>query len=169
MNAMTVPVRFILRDLAIASLAAGLLALMRSLDGELGPAARALQVLSGLGVAVVAALLHEWGHLLGSLLTGSRIRFPKRTLTPLLFDFDVAANSRRQFLAMSFGGYAGSALGLLLLTWVLPPTQLAGYVAWVVAGGGVLATLVLEAPVTLRVLRGDAPPAALLTVADGDD
>ena len=166
---MPVPARFVLRDLGIASLAAGLLILTRSLTGEPSVAARALQVLTGLGVAVGAALLHEWGHLLGSLLTGSRVRFPKRTLTPLLFDFDVAANTRRQFLAMSFGGYAGSALGMVLLAWVLPPTQLAGYVAWLVAGGGLLATLVLELPTTLRVLRGGAPPAALLTVADADE
>jgi hypothetical protein len=166
---MTVPARFVLRDLLIASAAAGLWALASQSGAEPSVTERALQVVAGLGIAAGAALLHEWGHLLGALACKSKVRFPKRTLTPLLFDFDVAANSRAQFLTMSAGGYVGSALGLLLLWLVQPPINLTGYVAWVIAGGGMLATLVIEAPVTVRVARGAAPPEALLTVADPEE
>jgi hypothetical protein len=113
--------------------------------------------------------MHEWGHLLGALASKSRVRFPKRTLTPLLFDFDVEANSRSQFLVMSYGGYLGSVVGLALLWLVQPPINVTGYVAWFVAGGGMLATLVIEAPITIRVARGAAPPAALVTVADREE
>lgn len=166
---MKVPMRFLLRDLALASVMAGLWALAHDLGGQTGVGPTLLRVVAGVSIALAAALLHEWGHLAGALASGSRVHFPKRTLTPLLFDFDVANNSREQFLAMSAGGYLGSALGLAVLAWAQPPVDLTGYVAWLIAGGGVLATVLIEAPVTLRVARGAAPPAALLRVADEDD
>ena len=58
---------------------------------------------------------------------------------------------------MSLGGCAASAVGLVGILASTPPT-LSGQIARRLAALGVLATVALEVPTTLRVLRGGPLP-----------
>ena len=133
------------------------------LDASVGKGATSLKtvglaVLTGLATALCGFLLHEWGHLAGALLAGSKVEYPSLH-SLFLFKFDVLHNGRREFLAMSYGGYAGSFLSVLLLGLVLPRDTLSALVALVASVLGVLATLLLELPTTVRVYRGAPLPA----------
>jgi hypothetical protein len=118
----------------------------------------ALGVLTGGLLAVTGFLMHEWGHLAGSLATGSVVHYPPRALAPLLFHFDVRKNDRRQFLAMSYGGYAGTFLGVLALVSAVDPRAWSGRVGLFLTAVGVAVTLIAEVPTTVRVARGGALP-----------
>ena len=117
-----------------------------------------LAVLTGLGTALCGFLMHEWGHLLGAVLARSKVEFPALH-SLFLFKFDVLHNGRREFLAMSYGGYAASALSVLVLALVLPRDALSGLVGLGASVLGVLATVLLELPTTVRVYRGAPLPA----------
>lgn len=69
-------------------------------------------------------IVHEWGHFLGAVRTGSSYTIKDKAAF-LFFDFDYTNNSRYQFLAMSTGGLIGN-LVLVLLVWVLIPLDSAG-------------------------------------------
>lgn len=59
----------------------------------------------------IAALLHEWGHWLGTFLSGAKhqvFETPKDLF--FIFNFDMANNSTKQFLWMSWGGLGVSLL-----------------------------------------------------------
>jgi hypothetical protein len=154
----------ILRDLSLLTLTALLFwqdALSRHAVAEgASPSLSAsiLGVAAGVSAALAGFLLHEWGHLAGALAAGSFVHYPNRLLAPLLFHFDTARNDRRQFLWMSWGGYGASALGLLLIAWLVPREALSGRVALGLAGLGLAVTLVAEVPITTRVLRGAPLP-----------
>lgn len=152
------PRRLIARDLAVV--AATLLAW--SADTTLRGREGALPVAVGVAAGVLAALsgflAHEWGHLAGSLLSGSRVHYPGRLLAPLLFHFDAAENDRRQFLWMSIGGYAATLAMVVLYLAILPRDCWSGRTGLLLLGGGALATFVLELPITARVLRGAPLP-----------
>ena len=75
-----------------------------------------------------------------------------------MFFFDTTRNTKRQFVAMSIGGYIASALALVAAVTLLPWDQLSGQVGLVVVGLGVLATLAAELPTTIRVARGGPMP-----------
>lgn len=126
---------------------------------------QAFRVFVGLATVVPGALLHEWGHLLASLATGAKVHYPRGWVAKLLFDFDVEVNDRRQFLIMSAGGYLGSVVGVVLFLCFLPLDRLSGQVALAGAGLGMLVSMVVEMPTTIRVLRGAKPPPALLQVS----
>ena len=117
-----------------------------------------VSIAAGLSVAVAAFLLHEWGHLVGALAVGSHVYLPNRVLAPLLFHFDTERNDRRQFLWMSCAGYVTSALGPAVIAALAPLDRLSGRVALGVAVVALIGTLVAEAPMTLRVLRGEPLP-----------
>lgn len=118
----------------------------------------ALPVLTGFFTALVGFLLHEWAHLAGALATGSKVHYPNRVLAPLLFHFDTEENDRAQFLAMSYGGYVGSAIGTLAILLFAPLDTLAGRTALGLAVVGGIVTAVAEVPTTVRVLRGGPLP-----------
>jgi hypothetical protein len=152
--------RFAARDAALALGSAGLWwldATFRSGASE-GVLATLLALGAGLSAAGCAFLVHEWGHLAGSLLSGARVEFPARLGSLFLFMFDVSKNDRRQFLAMSFGGYAGSLVAIALLLTLLPFEALSGKVGLAAAALGMLAIVFAELPVTVRVLRGGPLP-----------
>jgi hypothetical protein len=113
-----------------------------------------LSVTAGLLLGISGFLLHEWGHLIGAHTSGGRA-VPARSLRSIfLFAFDVQRSSPRQFLAMSYGGYIASILGLGLVFALVSLDRLSGQVALGFTGFGLLVTAVLEIPTTVRVLRG---------------
>lgn len=164
---MLAPARFLVRDAALAVVAGGLWLWLGTRGGADAPIG--LHILTGLVSVLAAATLHEWGHLVGARATDSVVHFPAGVFNKLLFDFDVEHNDRRQFLAMSVGGYVGSFVGAALLFVVLPRGLLATTVAWIGIALGVGVSVAIELPTTIRVLRGAAPPPPLVTVSRRPD
>ena len=109
----------VLRDVAVGVVALALGLGLAAWAANLGSAlvSGIVAVVCFIAAYVAALPLHEWGHYLGARLTGARApRTPLRTAWPL-FNFDIAKNSDRQFLAMSIGGNVALwllALGLLV-------------------------------------------------------
>jgi hypothetical protein len=150
-------VRFALRDTLLLALTAGLVALDAS-HADRGALGLALGVTTGLLVPYVGFLVHEWGHLAGTLLSGGRAHPPQSLATFFLFFFDVEASTRRQFLAMSYGGYLAT-LGVIaaLAAWI-DPSRTSGQLALVLSVIGIGVTFAREVPTTWRVARGGALP-----------
>jgi len=149
--------RLLLRDLTIVALT-GCLWWFESHSDASGTGRVVLGVLAGLTTGVVGFLAHEWGHAIGSRLSKATIYYADRITSPFLFFFDTTKNTKRQFVAMSIGGYLASALALVAAVALLPWDQLSGQVGLIVVGLGVLATLAAELPTTIRVARGGAMP-----------
>jgi hypothetical protein len=160
MRALSPFLRFLVRD----SLCVVLLGLAWRADAELRAthpgelSASAVAVAAGLLTTLVGFFAHEWGHLLGALSANGVVHAPRRLSSPFLFFFDVARSDRRAFLAMSYGGYASSALALAIIMLAVPWRALSGITALVATSLGVLATFALEVPTTVRVARGGPLP-----------
>lgn len=123
-----------------------------------GPSAVVVAVAAGLLTTLVGFFAHEWGHLLGALAAGGVVHAPRRLTSPFLFFFDVSKSDRRAFLAMSYGGYAASAVALAIIMVAVPWHALSGLTALVATSLGVLATFAIEVPTTVRVARGGPLP-----------
>lgn len=119
--------------------------------------AASLAFLSGLALSHI---LHEWGHFLGARLGGARLTVREK-VSPLFFDFDFPANTPRQFLWMSAGGLSGNLLLLLFLALCIDPSGLVLTALLAAVLGQLVFVVILELPVSLRVLAGQAPLAAL--------
>ncbi|MEM8767922.1 MAG: hypothetical protein AAGE43_10785 [Pseudomonadota bacterium] len=118
-----------------------------------------LAVVVSFAAAVVAgmalsSLFHEWGHFSGARLSGAVspvLKKPHKLF--FMFRFDMAANSVRQALWMSWGGLSGS-WGLVALVALLVPMD-----SW--ASAALLATVFgravnassFEVPIILRTRR----------------
>lgn len=152
------PRHLVVRDLAVLAATALAWLLDARLRAEAGVTPVAVGVAAGVLAAVSGFLGHEWGHLAGSLASGSRVHYPGRVLAPLLFHFDAAHNDRRQFLWMSFGGYAATLVLVTIYALVLPRGAWSGRVGLLLTVAGTVATFVLEMPITVRALRGEALP-----------
>lgn len=155
--------RFAIRDVLLLLGFAALWWKAAPLTEGSGPAADLLGVLAGLALGAGAYVIHEWGHLLGALATRSALEMPERLASVSLFSFDSKRNGRRQFLAMSFSGFAMTGVALLVVYGLLPEGQLATRVA----RGAVLAltslTVLVEFPLVLWALvRSDLPPVETL-------
>ncbi len=148
-----------LRDLVLVALLAGFWWLTAEHSAGEGPLSDFVGLLAGLGLGVSVYLLHEWGHLLGALATGSVVHAPESLGSRFLFSFDSKANSRRQFLTMSLTGFAVTGAALVAAYTVLPDGQLATRVA---RGAVLFLTFLLvfiELPLFLwALLRGSLPP-----------
>ena len=68
-------------------------------------------------------IIHEWCHYAGATLAKSTLSLKPR-VHPLFFDFDLEANTSRQFLCLSVGGLIGNALLLALLIFYNSPASL---------------------------------------------
>ena len=150
---LVVPHVTIVRDFLLTALMVLVWTIERS-----GARSVAVQIAAGVLTAIVGFLLHEWAHLAGARWTASHVRYPNRVLAPLLFHFDCKTNGRSQFLAMSYGGYLGSFVGVGLILLLAPLDRLSGQVALGLAGVGMVVTLLAEVPTTVRVLRGGPLP-----------
>lgn len=149
--------RFAIRDLLILAATVG--AWWLSLAFEPQTTLRsALSIGAGVGAAICAYNLHEWGHLLGAHFTDSVYVPARRLVSPFLFSYDAERNSRRQFLIMSLAGFAATAAFVAAFWWWMPQDQQAGRIA--LRGALVLAglTVVIELPIFLRALLGTTVP-----------
>lgn len=148
------PVHLWLRDVIVTLTCAAAWAL----DAHFAHAHLVIGVLTGVLTALTGFLAHEYGHLAASLFTGARVSYPPSPLSTLLFHFDSAQNTRRQFFFMSFGGYVATLIAVALIVALCPLGAWSGRVALGLAGLGTLVTFALEVPITLRVWRGAPLP-----------
>ena len=145
--------RFALRDAGLTALTLTL----ATIEHE-GESTIVIGLLVGVLVPVLGFLLHEWGHLAGTWLSGGVAHAPRSLASFFLFHFDVEKSTRAQFLAMSFGGYLATFFVVLaLLAWV-DLSRLSGMVALVLSVLGIGVTVALEVPTTWRVWRGAPLP-----------
>jgi len=150
--------RFLARDLIVLGVTIGLVLADAELRDAGGPIAIIVGVLAGAMAAVAAFLVHEWGHLLASLGSGGIAHPPPSLSAIFLFHFDVEKSTRRQFLAMSYGGYAATALAVIPLAMWIDLGHVSGMTGLLLSVLGIGATLVLEIPTTMRVARGGKLP-----------
>ena len=147
--------RFAIRDGILIALTLAFTILDRM---ELPHGGILIAMVAGVFVPVVGFLLHEWGHLLGTWMSGAIGHAPSSLMAFFLFHFDVSKSTRAQFLAMSFGGYLATFFVVLgLIAWV-DLNRLSGMIALVLSVLGIGVTVALELPTTWRVWRGDALP-----------
>ncbi len=132
--------------------------LLSAPGSESGVVSIALGTLVGFMTALCGYIGHEWGHLIGARSMRSVVHFPEKLVAPFLFHFDSDCNDRRQFLAMSIGGFAATTVVVLIFLAVLPREALAGRIALTLTLLGVVATVVLEFPPAWRVARGAPIP-----------
>lgn len=139
-------------------------------------AADSWYLLTGLGIASFLGLLtgvlagiattnliHEWFHYLGARFSGGAYTIPAK-LGLFVYDWDFAANSRRQFFIMSGAGTLGGLVALILLFNAVPGDTL-GRAALL---GGAVASFVfgscVEWPVLKRTRDGGEPFAELAKI-----
>ncbi|MBN8612271.1 MAG: hypothetical protein J0L92_16875 [Deltaproteobacteria bacterium] len=148
---------FAIRDVLFLSITLGLVWLDASL-ADRGVLGLAIGVTAGLFVPYAGFLAHEWGHLAGTLLSGGRAHAPSSLVTFFLFFFDVETSTRRQFLAMSYGGYLATLGVVALLALWIDVSRLSGVIALVLSVIGIGVTFARELPTTWSVARGGPLP-----------
>lgn len=148
---------FAIRDLTILAITIALWWLSLEIDSSSSLHAW-LSIAAGVGAAICAYNLHEWGHLIGAHLTDSVYTPAKRLLSPFLFAYDADHNTRRQFLIMSLAGFAATAAFVVAFVLWMPQDQRAGRIA--LRAALVLAglTVVIELPIFFRALFGKTVP-----------
>jgi hypothetical protein len=149
------------RDLAFVGVTLGVWRLDAAVRGGDGVLPLLVAVVAGVLASVAGYLAHEWGHLSAALAGGSVVHLPERVASVFLFNYDTSRNDRRQFVLMSCGGFAASALVIALFLVVLPLDTLAGRVTLTLTLLGVAATFVLELPPAWRVYRGGPMPTGI--------
>jgi hypothetical protein len=151
--------RLFARDLAVVAAAVLLWWLGSPLSAQAGVVGDVTGLVAGVALGACALPLHEWGHFLGAVLGRSRIRPGPGPRSPFVFSFDSRANSRRQFFAMSFAGWLGTAAALGVAYGALPPELLASRVARGMVCLSVLLVVATEVPLLARALwTGRIPP-----------
>ena len=151
--------RLFARDLAVVAALASLWWLASGASAGAGPLADLSGLVAGVALGVCALPLHEWGHFAGAAATRSAMRPAEGLRRVFAFSFDSRANSLRQFLAMTFGGWAGTAAAVWVAYAVLPPELLATRVARGMALLSVLLVVMTEIPLLARAFwTGRIPP-----------
>jgi hypothetical protein len=118
-----------------------------------------LHLATGLMTVVCGFFLHEWGHLVGAWMANAAFVLPASVIeTPFLFRFNNVRNSVGQFTAMSMGGFVASIVFVGWLPFGLPGHLLATTIAEGLTALGVLATLIIEVPGLVKVMRGAPMP-----------
>lgn len=147
-----------LRDVVVLAATIGLMRLDASLraDAATGVLPALVAGATGLAITVCGFYAHEWGHYLAARAAGATPVPSASPISIFLFALGEDACSRRQWLAMSAGGYAASIVGLAVILSVIDLGTLSGRVALGLTSLGVLATFALEMPITLRVYRKSA-------------
>jgi hypothetical protein len=151
--------RLFARDLAIVAAIGVLWSAAAGSSAGTGPVADLSGLLAGVALGACALPLHEWGHFLGAVASRSAISPATSLRRVFAFSFDSRGNSRRQFLAMSIGGWLGTAVAVWVAYGLLPSELLATRVARGMALLSVLLVAVTEVPLLLGALwTGRIPP-----------
>ncbi|MBY0276102.1 hypothetical protein K2Z84_12220 [Candidatus Binatia bacterium] len=151
--------KLFVRDLAIVGLTAWIWHLAAGASANAGLRGDFAGVLAGVTIGVCGYLLHEWGHLLGAIVAGSAVKPGRSLAAGFLFSFDSHANTRRQFLALSLGGWLATAVVLWGVYALLPDDLFATRVARGVVAGNVLLVVLIEIPLVVYALvTGHVPP-----------
>lgn len=157
----------LLRDAVLVALTVALWRYTLQAGPAHGIGGYALHLATGLMTVLCGFFLHEWGHLIGAWMAGAAFVLPASPVeTPFLFRFNNVRNSVGQFTAMSIGGFVAS---IAFVTWLplgLPWGLLATYIAEGLTALGVLATLVIEVPGLVKVMRGAPMPSNAAFVSD---
>ena len=125
--------------------------------------ALAISVLDAIFVGyILGALFHEWGHYTGAKLSGASAPRVKPKGTSLFrFNFDMAANTQRQFHWMSFGGWVFH-WGLLAILVLALPFDSIGRIALVSSVFGfILYATFIETGILRKTLGGSDPAETL--------
>ena len=125
--------------------------------------ALAISVLDAIFVGyILGALFHEWGHYTGAKLSGASAPRVKPKGTSLFrFNFDMAANTQRQFHWMSFGGWVFH-WGLLAILGLAMPFDSIGRIALVSSVFGfILYATFIETGILRQTLGGSDPAETL--------
>ena len=146
------------RDLVVVALLVTVWLTERRLTPGDGALFWALSIVGGLGYGLIGFVLHEWGHLAGSRLSGSVVHPAPGLGHLLLFHFDTAENDRRQFLWMSMGGYAATAAWTTFAFVTANTGRWSDRIGLVGLSIGFIGTFVAEMPTTVRVWRGAPLP-----------
>lgn len=149
---------FAIRDVLLISLAYLVWILFARYSAGAGALADFSGLLVGAVLVLVAHLLHEWGHLLGGLLSRS-VMAPSEKFTALsLFLFSSTENSKRQFVLMSCSGFFVTALIVWGVFSLLPDDYLATHIVRGYSLVQVFLLLVIELPLLLWALFGKRLP-----------
>ena len=125
--------------------------------------ALAVSVLDAIFVGyILGALFHEWGHYTGAKISGASAPRVKSKGTSLFrFNFDMSANTQRQFHWMSFGGW-GFHWGLLAILVLALPFDSIGRIALVSSVFGfILYATFIETGILRKTLGGSDPAETL--------
>ena len=142
--------KFIVRDLLIATLVIASF-LLESSNIH-------LQLMSGLGIGLIIYLMHEWSHYIGAILTGANLTRANSLLSPFIFSFDSKTNSRKQFIDMSWPGFA-STFSCLLILYMFRPNMIWAEAAWTAALALTTFTVLVEGPILLwTLIKREIPP-----------
>lgn len=115
-------------------------------------------LLIGVLLAVVAHLLHEWGHLLGGL-AGKSVMVPGGKFTSLsLFVYSSTENTKQQFMLMSFSGFAMTAVVVWIAFAVLPGDYLATHIVRGFSMVQVFLAVFIELPLVIWAAFGKRLP-----------
>jgi hypothetical protein len=110
--------------------------------------AAAAAVLAGV---VISSIAHEWGHFSGTVLSGSRYKVARKPVNYFfMFSFDMAANSSRQAIWMSWGGLAGSWFVPAAVISLVPMDSWASAALAATVLGQAVNASVFEVPIILR-------------------
>lgn len=125
--------------------------------------ALAVSVLDAIFVGyILGALFHEWGHYTGAKISGASAPRVKAKGTSLFrFNFDMSANTQRQFHWMSFGGWVFH-WGLLAILVLALPFDSIGRIALVSSVFGfILYATFIETGILRKTLGGSDPAETL--------
>ncbi len=138
--------RFALRDLTLLLVTLSTWALLARIGNTGGWLGDAVGVALGGMAGACAWFAHEWGHLFAALAMRARVRPPKSLVHPYLFGFRNSENTKAQFIAMSLGGFAATAMMFWLAAFVLPQDWLAVRVMRSLILLEIAVTVALEVP-----------------------
>jgi hypothetical protein len=151
--------KLLARDLTIIALTALVWRLAAAPSAHPGMLGDLAGVIAGVLIGVCGYLLHEWGHLFGAVAAGSVVQPGRSLASGFLFSFDSRASTRRQFIALSLGGWTATALVVWFVYAFLPDGLFASRVARGVVAANVALVVLLEIPLVLySLLTGRVPP-----------
>lgn len=147
------------RDAVIIALTAWIWRLTAGASADAGFRGDVAGVIAGVTIGVCGYLLHEWGHLVGAVVAGSAVQPGRSLAAGFLFSFDSHRNTRKQFIALSLGGWIATAFVLWGVYAWLPDGLFASRVARGFVAGNVLLVVFIEIPLVLySLVTGNVPP-----------